>query len=62
MLKLSKNHTIYEVWCAWAAETVYVDHKPTKEEIEELRKKNWPETDQFDTLQVRKLDHLYTFS
>jgi hypothetical protein len=62
-MKKCKNHTIYEVWCEHAAESVFVDHKPTKEEVEELRIKNWPGTDQWDIpfeLQVFKLRHLYT--
>ena len=40
MLKLTKNHTIYEVWNEWAGESVYVDHKPTAEELKELVKMN----------------------
>lgn len=41
MLKLCKNHTFYEVWNEWAAESVYVDHKPTKDEIQFLVRKVW---------------------
>jgi len=40
MLKLSKNHKIYEVWNEWAAESVFVDHKPSIVEVEELTKLN----------------------
>jgi len=36
MLKKLKHHTIYEVWNEWAAESVFVDHKPTKKELWEL--------------------------
>ena len=63
MLKLSNNHTIYEVWCEWTAESVFVDHKPTKEELEEIRKKEWPGTDQFSMpliVVASKLQHFYT--
>lgn len=42
MLKLSKTHTLYEVWSEWAAESVYVDHKPTKEDVDQIWKENWP--------------------
>ena len=41
MLKLTKNHTIYEVYNEWAAESVYIDHRPTKAELEFLIKKEW---------------------
>lgn len=41
MLKLTKTHTFYEVWNEWAAESVYVDHKPTKAEVEFIVKKEW---------------------
>lgn len=40
MLKLSRNHQVYEVWNEWAAESVFVDHKPSKAEIKELVEKN----------------------
>lgn len=40
MLKLSKKHEIYEVWNEFAAESVFVDHKPTLDELKELVKKN----------------------
>lgn len=41
MLKLTKKHTFYEVWCEWTAESVYIDHKPTKAEVECIVKKEW---------------------
>jgi hypothetical protein len=41
MLKRTNNHTLYEVWNEWAAESVYVDHKPTKAEIQFLVSKVW---------------------
>ena len=46
MVKLLKNHNIYEVWCKYTAESVYVLGKPTKKELEQIRKENWPGTDQ----------------
>ena len=64
-IKLSTDHDIWEVWCEHMAEAVYVDHKPNKEELEEIRKKNWPGTDQWDmpyTLQIFKLKPFYTRS
>ena len=33
MLKLTKSHTIYEVFNQYAAESVYIDHRPTWEEM-----------------------------
>ena len=62
-MKLTTEHCIYEVWSEYHAESVYVDHKPTKEEVEELRKKNWPGTDQWELqfkLRVYKLEPFYT--
>ena len=44
MLKLSKNHEVYEVWNEWVAESVFVDHKPTKDEVEQLVNLNWPDS------------------
>ena len=41
MLKLTKTHTLYEVWNEWAAESVFVDHKPTKDEVAFLVRKAW---------------------
>ena len=40
MLKLSKKHEIYEVWNEWAAESVFIDHKPSRAEVKELIEKN----------------------
>lgn len=63
MLKLSKNHNICEVWCEYTAESVFIDHKPTKAELEEIRQKEWPGKD-FDgnpfQLKVFELAHFYT--
>ena len=36
IIKRAKNHTFYEVWNEWAAESVFFDHKPTKKELVEL--------------------------
>jgi hypothetical protein len=44
MLKLSKKHTFYEVWSEDAGESVYVTHKPTKSDVEQIWKENWPNT------------------
>lgn len=70
MLKLSKKHEVYEVWNEWAAESVFVDHKPNADEIKELVKKNnWNiigHTGLCITLFIRKyihverLQHFYT--
>ena len=63
MLKLTTKHTIYEVWCEWTSESVFVDHEPSTDELKEIRKKEWPGTDSWGMeyqLQVFKLDHFYT--
>ena len=44
MLKLSKTHTLYEVWSEWKAASVYVDHKPTTKEVDQIWKEQWPNT------------------
>jgi tRNA(Ile2) C34 agmatinyltransferase TiaS len=62
-LKLKTDHDIWEVWCEHTGETVYVDHRPTVEEIEEIRQKNWPGNDRwgmpFD-IRIFKLKPFYT--
>ena len=58
MLKLSKHHTLYEVWSEWASESVYVDRKPTKAEVDQIWKENWPKTP--DRPKVFKEKLLYT--
>jgi hypothetical protein len=39
-MKISKNHTVYEIWNEYCAESVFVDfgRKPTKSEIREICK------------------------
>ena len=44
MLKRTTKHEFYEVWSEDAAESVFVDHKPTHEEVTCLWKENWPGT------------------
>lgn len=42
-MKKTTKLNIWEVWNEYIAEAVYVDHKPTKEEIEEIiKKEEWP--------------------
>ena len=36
-----KDHEIYEIWCEWAAESVYFSGKPTQKELEEVVLLNW---------------------
>lgn len=70
MLKLTKNHTIFEVYNDWGAESVYIDHRPTWDELVWLVKANdWlPGTnldiDQFikKYIFVEKERHLYTMT
>lgn len=58
MLKRLKKHSLYEVWSEDAAESVYVDHKPTEDEIDELWEENWPNT--ASRPKVFKEKHFYT--
>ena len=46
MLKRTTKHEFYEVWSEDAAESVFVDRKPTRDEVNDLWKKNWPNTHQ----------------
>jgi sporulation-control protein spo0M len=69
-MKQSKNHNIYEVWNEWASESIFVDHKPTQKELQELieiegwRPKfvNCTTVDDFlkEYIHVEKLQHFYT--
>ena len=58
MLKRTIKHTLYEVWSEWASESVFVDRKPTIEEVNYLWKENWPNTPKAP--EVIKLEHVYT--
>lgn len=58
MLKRTTDHTIYEVYCEDAAECVFVDHKPTRKEICQIRDENWPDV-AVDEIQVYKEQHFY---
>jgi len=63
LLKLYTDHDIWEVWCEHTAESVYVDHRPSAEEIEEIRKKNWPGEDQWGNvfyIEIFRLRPFYT--
>jgi len=42
MIKRLTEHTIYEVWNEYVAESCFVDHKPTKQELIEIcEKEKW---------------------
>ena len=58
MLKLTSKHQNYEVWSEWASESIFMDHKPTKAEIDYLWKKWWHHTK--DRPKVFKLKPFYT--
>jgi hypothetical protein len=60
-MKKLTNHNIYEVWCEYTAESAYVDHKPSKEDLEEIKRKmGWDGIDQFGIkLRVSKLRPFY---
>lgn len=59
MLKQIKNHTLYEVRCEYVSESVYVDHKPTRKEICQLRDEIWPDI-ALDEIKAYKETHFYT--
>lgn len=64
LLKRTSKHNIWEVWCEYTAESVYVDHRPIVSELEEIRRKNWPGSDRRGypyELKVYKLTPFYTF-
>lgn len=44
MLKRTTKHQNYEVWSEDAADSVFVDHRPNKEEIDYLWETVWPKT------------------
>jgi hypothetical protein len=58
MLKQTKKHTFYEVWSEDAAESVYVDRRPTADEVVQIWNENWPNTNHKP--QVFKEAHVYT--
>lgn len=58
MLKQTRKHTLHEIWSEDAAESVYVDRKPTKVEVDQIWKENWPNTN--SRPQVFKELHFYT--
>lgn len=62
LLKLTTDHNVWEVYCEHVGESVYTDHRPTPEEIDELRKRNWPDTcwrKDPPPIRVFKLKHFY---
>lgn len=44
MLFLTSDHSIYEIWSEDAAESVYVDHEPTADEVDQVWREQWPNT------------------
>jgi hypothetical protein len=70
MLKLTKQHTIYEVFNGNAAESVYIDHKPTWDEMVWLIEFNdWLPTPKSDVAKfirehilVEKEQHMFTMT
>ena len=70
MVKRLTKHTIYEVWNEYVAESVFVDHKPSYEEVKDIvQKEKWLRnyfdeskldwyTSQF--VHVEKLEKIYT--
>jgi hypothetical protein len=61
-MKKLTNHNIYEVWCEYTAESAYIDHKPDKTDLLDLRcKMGWIDTYQYIPykLHVSKLKPFY---
>ncbi len=67
---LSRNHRVYEVWNEWASESVFVDRKPSRDDIKELVEKNeWDRSKQLGLtfskfvrkyIHIERLQHFYT--
>jgi len=70
MVKRLTKHTIYEVWNEYVAESVFVDHKPSHEEVIDIVKKEKWLRNYFDEskldwyigqfIHVEKLEKIYT--
>jgi hypothetical protein len=67
MIKKTKKHTIYEVWNEYLATSVFIDHKPTKNEFMKIcYEEKWidrnhiPPSDMLRNIHTYKLDRLYT--
>jgi hypothetical protein len=67
MIKKTKIHSIYEIWNEYLAESVFVDHKPTKKEMMEVcYQESWisrdeiPPQNMMGKFHIYKLDRLYT--
>lgn len=64
----NKEHTLYEVWNEYHAESIFVDHKPTKAELIEIcNLQQWtspshqPDVSEIvKTLKVEHLQPIYT--
>ena len=57
ILKKTSRHDIYEVWSEWEADSVFIDHKPSRKEVYYLWKNIWP--DAKESPKVFKLKPLY---
>lgn len=62
-MKLLTKHTLYEIYNEFKTYSVFVDHKPTKEEVEEIcKKEEW--VDAFDgdsdKVEIKKIKYIYT--
>jgi len=70
MVKRLTKHTIYEIWNEYLAESVFIDHKPTKAEIEAVcESEDWERSSHTGLdgeafvhryIHVEKLKKLYT--
>ena len=60
-MKRITNHTIYEIWNEYTAESVYVDHKPTNKEVMEIRTTVWGDVQNFPyhRIIIEKLKPMY---
>lgn len=60
MLTRTTDHDFYEVWNEWIADSVFVDHRPTKAELNEIHKTEKWSSASFGKLQVFKVKRVYT--
>ena len=61
MIKILKNHNIYEVWNEWLATSVYFEgHKPTIQDLIEIcKKEKWGEDNYSLKEYIKSYIHVY---
>jgi len=61
-MKKTTKHTFYEIWNEYNGQVVYIDHKPTKEELLEIcNKEKYFNDDLFDDINLFIKKHIYVY-